>query len=389
MSTTPSTRTGADDDGSTLTGAEQQYPLPPTVMDAARYTDPEQFERERREIFLKRWMSVCPSSDVAEPRDILVWDKLKQSVLIARQDDGGLSAWHNVCQHRGARLVRGTGASRCEQARIHCPWHGFTYDLDGKVTAVPLRPTFDAELLDGLRTPRVRCEEWGGWIWLCFSEEEPPLVESLGEIGELLSRYETDGWTVTHRTSIELPTSWKIAMDAFLETWHVPFTHKETLGGLVLWRDAVIRLCEPHSWMTLPLRGFTEKVESDDVRDSHICHFLAYPNTIFSCFPTHMQMWHVWPIAVDRCELIAYEFVGPAPDGTTDEQWAQRNERDWTSFLHVLEEDTDVLKQLPTVIESEGYRRSMFCTAESRLTLFHEENNRRSAPAGARGAETR
>src|SRR5216684_853943 len=149
-----------------LTPAERQYPLPPTLLDASVYTDPDRYRAEVTAIFHHSWFSVRPSSDVPDPRDYLVWEQTGQSVVITRLDDGAVRAWHNVCQHRGARLVDGAG--RCGRGRFTCPWHGFVYDLEGVVSGVPLPGTFDADVLRGLRAPAVRATEWGGG-W-----EKPP-----------------------------------------------------------------------------------------------------------------------------------------------------------------------------------------------------------------------
>src|SRR3712207_5320136 len=88
-----------------------QYPVQPSLLDASHYRDPEQYRREIERIFHRTWLPVARSADVAAPRDHFVWDRFGQSVVIARVEDGGLAAWHNVCQHRGARLVRESG--RC------------------------------------------------------------------------------------------------------------------------------------------------------------------------------------------------------------------------------------------------------------------------------------
>lgn len=355
-----------------LTPAERQYPLAPALLDKSVYTDPDRFRREITEVFHHAWFPVHPSTDVASPRDYVVWDQLGQSVVITRLDDGTVSAWHNVCQHRGARLVHGAG--NCGKARFTCPWHGFVYGLDGAVNSVPLRDSFAEKELTGLRAPAVRTTEWGGFIWLCFSDDVPPLREYLGEIGDELSGYGLDTFTTKFRKSVRLKANWKIVVDGFNETWHVPFTHKDTLAGMVMWRDAVLKITSPHSWMTLPIRGFTDKAGvQDDHRKSHLCHYLVFPNTIFSCFPTHLQMWSAWPVSQDETILSAYEVVGPPPAGMSEERWDRHNQRDWDQFLTVLGEDVEVLNDFATVMGSLGFTRNMFNTAESRLTAFHDE----------------
>jgi phenylpropionate dioxygenase-like ring-hydroxylating dioxygenase large terminal subunit len=368
-----------------LTVAERQYPLAPSTIDASHYTDPEQFEREIEHIFLNAWFPVCPSGDLAFPRDFMVWDHLRQSVVVVRQDDGTVAAWHNVCQHRGARLVGESG--HCQTGRFNCPWHGFSYDLAGTVQGVPLRPSFDAAELDGLRAPPVRVTEWAGFVWLSFSDELPELKEYLGDIGVLMEGYGMEGFETKSRVAIKVSANWKVVVDAFNETWHVPFTHQHTLSGFIQWRDAVLRLTPPHSWMTIPVRGFTDRADENDpdVRKSHLCHYLVFPNTIFSCFPTHLQTWSAWPISPTETLLCAYGVFGPPPEGVTKEKWASRNDRDWKQFLEVLDEDVEVLNQTNSISQSLGWKRNMFNTAESRLQSFHEEVRARIGEPAARG----
>jgi phenylpropionate dioxygenase-like ring-hydroxylating dioxygenase large terminal subunit len=354
------------------TEAERQYPLPPSILDACVYTDPGRYQAEIASIFHHAWFPVVPSGDLPKARDFVVWEQVGQSVVISRLDDGSVSAWHNVCQHRGARLVDGSG--NCGRGRFTCPWHGFTYNLAGEVTSVPLRDSFDQAKLRGLRAPAVRAEEWGGWIWLALSDDVPPLADYLGDIGTELAGYGLDGFTVRFRMTAVMKANWKLVVDAFNETWHVPFTHKDTLAGMVLWRDAVLKITPPHSWMTLPIRGFTDRAEAGaDHRQSHLCHYLAFPNTIFSCFPTHLQMWSAWPVSVDETLMCAYEVVGPPPTGISAEKWERHNQRDWDQFLEVLAEDAGVINDIAKVNTSLGQRRNMFNTAESRLTAFHQE----------------
>jgi choline monooxygenase len=365
-----------DADDTRLTQAERQYPLPPSTLDARNYTDLGQHARELTEVFPHSWLPVGPSSDVATPRSFTVWDHVGQSVVVVRQDDGSLAAFHNVCQHRGARLVREPGI--CERGQFRCPWHGFGYGLDGSVTAVPLRPTFDQRELEGLGIPRVRCEEWAGWVWITLSDAAPALRPYLGVIADELDWYGLDDFRVTHRQAVRLTANWKIVMDGFLETWHVPFTHKDSLASYVLWREAVLHIEEPHSWMSIPVRGYTEQREGLGHQASMICHYLAFPNTIYSCFPTHLQMWSTWPISPLESEMVAFQLEGPAPEGVDMEKWNERRARDWMQFVGVLEEDMQVINDSATVINSLGFRRSLFSTAESRLTAFHEQLNRRT-----------
>lgn len=359
------------------TNAERQYPLPPSVIDARQYTDEAQFKREMESIFFRSWLPICPTVDVVKPRDVFVWDRLNQSIVVTRQDDGSVAAFHNVCQHRGARLVAGSGT--CQGGRFFCPWHGFQYDMTGKVRNVPLKESFDAAQLEGLRAPPVRVREWSGFIWICLADDVPELETYLGVIHDELSFYKLDTFETKYRFQLEFDANWKVVVDAFNETWHVPFTHTATLSKLVMWRDAHLRVAPPHSWMTLPLKGFTDRMGDVDHRLKHICHYLAFPNTIFSCFPTHLQTWNIWPVSAGKTIFTAWGVVGPAPKGVSEADWKAQNDRDWNHFCKVSAEDAEVLNGWGSVSKSLGATKYMFNTAESRLTAFHEEVARRTA----------
>jgi phenylpropionate dioxygenase-like ring-hydroxylating dioxygenase large terminal subunit len=360
------------------TDAEKQYPLPPSLVPAGAYTDEAQYQREIGAIFHKCWFPAMPAADVAAARDYAVWERLGQSIIVVRQDDGDIKAWHNVCQHRGARLA--SGAGHCASAKFRCPWHGFTYNLAGEVRGVPLRESFDPQALEGLRAPAVRTAEWGGLIWMSLAADGPDLADYLGAIGEELSFYRLQTYRPRHRLTVELGANWKMVVDAFNETWHVPFTHVDTLSGLMLWRDARLKITPPHSWMTLPVRDFTERAGPDaDHRISHLCHYLAFPNTIFSCFPTHLQMWSAWPVSSTRTILDAWDMIGPPPQGVSADKWERQIDRGWTHFVSVLEEDSQVINHLGTLGTSLGFKRNIFCTAEGRLTAFHAEVKRRTS----------
>lgn len=341
---------------------------PPSLLDASVYSDPERYRRELDAVFFPAWLPICPASDLRNPRDYVVWEQLGQSVVIARQDDGTVAAWHNVCQHRGARLVRESG--HCYSGTFRCPWHGFGYDLGGCVTNVPLRNSFDEGELDGLQAPKVGVAELWGFVWISLRPGQP-LDGYLGALLDELGWYHLERFETRYRVQWQMQANWKTVVDAFNETWHVPFTHKDTLSSIVQWRDAHLRDLSPHSMMTIPIKRKTEAPADADPRSIMIGHFLCFPNNIFSCFATHLQMWSVWPVSPRESVMAAWGIVGPTPAGMGDDEWAVRNERDWEHFVEVARQDAEVLDDAGRVYDSLGFRRNMFNTAEGRLTIFH------------------
>jgi hypothetical protein len=130
--------------------------------------------------------------------------------------------------------------------------------------------------------------------------------------------------------------------------------------------------------MSIPVRGFTERQGPDAPHQAAFaCHYLVFPITVFSCFPTHLQMWTMWPEGPEQTQLGAWGIVGPTPEGMADDEWQSRSDRNWSHFVHVAEEDARVINAWKSVAHSRGFTRNMFNTAESRLTAFHREVNRR------------
>jgi choline monooxygenase len=296
-----------------------------------------------------------------------------------------MAAWHNVCQHRGARLVRESG--RCATGSFKCPWHGFAYDLSGKLVHAPMAEAFDASELDGLRTPQVAVREWSGLVWIALTDDVPPLEAYLGELHGELGGYGFGGWTFRYADSWTIKANWKTVIDAFNEAWHLPFTHKNTVKGGLLWRDTALRIMHPHSMLAIPVRRYVERnggIDSEsDHRETMLCHYLAFPNTIFNCFPTHVQVFSSWPVGPRETVLAAWGALAPVPDGWSEEDWLALGDKGWANFQEVAAEDVDVLEDAGRVYDSLGFKRQMFNSAEGRLTAFHAAVN---ALAGVEGA---
>jgi choline monooxygenase len=351
----------------------QQYPVAPSTLPAASYRDAEMYEREVDQVLLRSWLVACPSDRLKEPRDFFVWSQLGQSVMIVRTDDGRLVAWHNVCQHRGSVIVS-EESGRCSLGAFKCPWHGFAYDLEGRVVHTPFKEAFAPAQLEGLRTPTVRVEEWSGFLWICLDDNAPSLRESLGDFAPQVEWYGFDGWDPDYSGTWEIDANWKVALDAFNETWHVPFTHRNTVRGGLMWRDATIEIHRPHSLISIPLRRYPgPHAPHLDRRDVTLCHFFTFPNTIFNCFPTLAQCFSAWPTGPRSTTLTAWSMSPPRPADVDEAQWRRRADRNWENFCEVVEEDRTVLAAAGRVHGSKGYRRNIFNAAEGRLTAFHRE----------------
>jgi choline monooxygenase len=182
------------------------------------YTDPDVLRREQERIFRSAWQYVGHEGMVAEHGDQIAAESGDVLVLVVR-DGEALRAFLNVCRHRGSQLVDGSGNGKS----IQCPYHAWTYGLDGGLRAAPRadrEADFDAE---GLSLVELRLEQWGPLLFVNPDAEARPLLETLGPVPALVP---LDGLEFYVRDEYELGANWKIACENYLECYHCPVAHK-------------------------------------------------------------------------------------------------------------------------------------------------------------------
>jgi phenylpropionate dioxygenase-like ring-hydroxylating dioxygenase large terminal subunit len=193
------------------------------AMPAWIYSHPglERLELER--ILLPSWQMLCHVSSLREPGDFVTVDIGHESVFALRDRDGTIRAFHNVCRHRGARLMDGTG--NC-QGPITCPYHGWAYRHDGSLQGVAARETFPG--LDradhGLR--QVRTDTAFGFVFVALAGSPRPVAETWGALADELAPYRLAEMVPLGPITQETwDVDWKLAMDNYLESYHVPIGH--------------------------------------------------------------------------------------------------------------------------------------------------------------------
>jgi carnitine monooxygenase subunit len=196
--------------------------------DPKRYTSPAVFHDEWEKVFTKTWLLAGPSSDVREAGDWMKFDTGVESFIIVRKEDGALSAFYNVCPHRGSRLVMDDVGS---QSSFTCPFHSWKFDLDGQNIQVTDAETFRPEVLcHDTSLSAVRVEEEAGLVFVSMSDDVPPLAEYLGEILPMLQMYEIDKMHVVQHRRSDWAANWKGGIDAFYESYHLHAIHPQTMG---------------------------------------------------------------------------------------------------------------------------------------------------------------
>jgi phenylpropionate dioxygenase-like ring-hydroxylating dioxygenase large terminal subunit len=198
----------------------------PSRIPARRYYDPEFFELERKHLWPHVWQMACRLEEIPEVGDYTEYKILDKSVIVVRTK-AGVKAFHNTCRHRGVQLASGPG--NCRTSGFICPFHGWRWNMDGENTFVYARNLFDEENLqrDDIKLVPCRVEIWGGCAFINFDNAAPSLRDSLGDVATRMSDRHVEQLRLEWWYQSVLPTNWKLAMEAFMEGFHVMRTHPQ------------------------------------------------------------------------------------------------------------------------------------------------------------------
>ncbi len=346
-----------------------------STVSAEVYRDPTRFEMERELVLRASWMIGARSAEIAGVGDWVLYEGHGETVVISRQPDGGVAAFHNVCQHRGARLTRGE-SSGCDR-RFTCPWHGWVYDTTGEVVGVPERDRFEPAHLEGLRSPAVAVQEWAGWVWINLAgpDAAPDLLDWLGpDIVTDLGRFRMEDMIVHAKLEYEIPANYKAIVDGFNEVYHATELHHVDKEFTVAARETAFHLTGPNSMMFVPRADHMQRLaETGDHHQFTICHYVIFPNTVFNNNPRHIQVFQPIPQSVDVTKFVLWELIY-APDGDDDTAYPAYLEATlahWQALQGIVEEDIFVFNELSATRHSQGYTRNVFGTHECKPTEYH------------------
>jgi len=193
------------------------------------YVSSDEFERERERIFRRAWLIVARVEEVSAPGDFITITvpTVNASVVITRGKDNQLRAFHNTCSHRGVALVC---ESKGNALIFRCPYHAWTYGIDGSLRAIPSEQDFPDVDKSKSGLAQIHLDIWDGYIFLNFADKpEQTLREFLGGLDTLLDGMTFEDYPFLIRYQEEVAANWKLLVNAFNEGYHIPFLHSRTL----------------------------------------------------------------------------------------------------------------------------------------------------------------
>ena len=197
----------------------------PRALRGERYYSREFMEQEWENVWTKTWLIMARSEEMPEPGDFCVEQIGRESILIVRQRDGAIKAFYNVCQHRGNKLV---AVSEGSLDAFTCPYHSWRFELDGACSFAQDpedfsggSPCADASLVE------IACDVFAGFVWINMDPDCGTLRTALGSIWDEWQAYPLEHMTRVQATSVRMPCNWKLILDNFHETYHLPTAHPE------------------------------------------------------------------------------------------------------------------------------------------------------------------
>lgn len=195
----------------------------------SRYISPDFFQQELDELWPRVWQWACRLEHIPEVGDYYVYELGTRSFIIVNTVSG-IHAYYNACLHRGTKLRSEPGMGSARELR--CPYHGWTWTLEGELAKVPCAWDFPHARPDDYRLPEIRVETWGGFVFINMDPEARPLQEYLEVLPEHFHNWPMEQrYTELHMAKV-LPCNWKTAVEAFLESYHVLETHPQLLQGV-------------------------------------------------------------------------------------------------------------------------------------------------------------
>ena len=279
------------------------------------YVDPDVLRLEQERVFHHFWQYAARADQVAEPGQFVATRAGDVPVVVVRGNDGELRAFLNVCRHRGSLVCEGEG----RRETLQCPYHAWTYELDGSLRAAPrtdTEPGFDRE---GIALLPLAVESWGPFVFVNPDAEGPPLAEALGEVPALLADAGLDvgGLAFHHRAWGEYAANWKICAENFLECYHCQVAHPG-FSGVVDVSPGSYRL-EASGLVSSQYGPVRERPRGDFDPSGQVSrgqfHFL-FPSTTINVMPgqPNLSIGPIVPLAPDRTHRFLDYFFAPDVD---------------------------------------------------------------------------
>jgi choline monooxygenase len=287
------------------------------TMPSRWYVDPAFLEHEKEKVFWKTWQPVGRLDMVARPGDYFACEVTGEPLVVTRTQAGELRAFYNVCRHRGATVASGKG----NRKSLQCMYHGWTYDLEGKLMRAPEFEGVANWSHDDVCLPPVKVEAWGPFVFVNLDPAAPPMRETAyGQIADEIAKSGMDIGAMRQfeRRDYMIDCNWKVYVDNYLEGYHVPTAHPGLYRELD-YEQYRVDTFDEHSSQYAPIRPAKEgQIQGRDRRyirtdDEGIAlYYWIFPNVMLNIYPDNMSINIILPVGHDKT-LTIFEWYFEEP----------------------------------------------------------------------------
>ena len=339
----------------------------PKSLPQKYFVSPELFAEERHRIFSEKWLLVGHQSQIPDAGDFFVITVANESLIVVRDQQCQIRAFYNVCRHRGSRLKE----EACgRSSTIQCPYHAWTYALDGRLIGAPHMDDVPGFNKPDYALPSVNLGLWEGFIFVNLGKNPEPLEKWFAPLSGKFSHWNISVLQPARRIEYDVHANWKLMFENYSECYHCPGVHPQ-LQKISPYDSAENDLCDgpflggfmqinPGKSLTMSgnaCAAFVGKIE----KLQRVFYYSIFPNMLLSLHPEYIMVHQLWPQSPERTLIVCDWFFHPdaflsekfIPDDAI-EFWDTTNRQDW----HVCE-----LSQQG--IGSRAYRPGPFSSRES------------------------
>ena len=329
----------------TFLSTEQFYRQGARTLPREHFTSPRIFAREREAIFARQWICVGRASEMPESGDFRLVEIAGENLILVRDRDGQMQALHNTCRHRGTRLCEAREGR--VGATIQCPYHAWTYALDGRLLGAPHMREADGFDKRDWGLHRAHAAEWHGFLFVSLAEHPAPLADVYASLASRVARFGLASLRAAMRIEYDVKANWKLIVQNYSECQHCPVIHpalvrlspedsgaNDLIDGPFL--GGYMTITRDGGSMTRSGRSCGVPVAELPAEDhGRVYYYSAFPSMLVSLHPDYVMYHTLWPVAPDRtrivCEWLFHpDSLGSAHDpGDAIAFWDETNRQDW------------------------------------------------------------